>query len=74
MQFANLDAHLDAERCVEVGQGFVKQEDARFAHNRPANRDALALAAGKLRGLALHQRAQLQHVGGPGGAPGHIVF
>ena len=60
MQARQLQAHLHAQGRVEVGQRFVEQKDLRVAHNRPANRHALALAARELLGLALQQRPQLK--------------
>ena len=48
MQALDLDAHVDAQLGVEIGQRFVEQEDARLAHERAAHRDALALAAREL--------------------------
>ena len=60
MQARQLQAHLHAQGGVEVGQRFVEQEDLRVAHNRSANRHALALATRKLLGLALQQRPQLK--------------
>ena len=43
-----LDAHLHAQRGVEVGERLVEQEDLRLAHDGAADGDALALAAGEL--------------------------
>ena len=48
VQLLDLDAHLDAQLGVEVGQRLVEQEHVRLAHQRPADGDALALAAGEL--------------------------
>ena len=41
----DLGPHLDAQLRVEVRQRLVHQERLRLAHDRPAHRDALALAA-----------------------------
>ena len=60
MQLGELDAHLHAQRGVEVGQRLVEQEDLGLAHDGAADGDALALAAGKLLGLALQQLVELQ--------------
>ena len=49
----DLGAHLDAQLRVEVRQRLVHQEDARLAHDRPAHRDPLPLAAGEGAGLLL---------------------
>ena len=61
---ASLDAHLDAQGGVEIGERFVEQEDLRLAHDGAADGDALALAAGKLGRLALEQVLDLQDAGG----------
>ena len=45
----DLDAHADAQRGVEIGQRLVEQEELRLARDRPADRDALALARPKAR-------------------------
>ena len=58
MQLDELGAGLHTERRVEVGEGLVHQERLRAADDRPRERDALALTAGELRGLALHQRRE----------------
>ncbi len=47
MQPLDLKAHGHAQFGVEVGQRFVEQKDLRFAYDRAAHRDALALATGK---------------------------
>ena len=49
----DLGAHLHAQLGVEVRQRLVHQEHARVADDRAAHRDALALAAGQVGGLAL---------------------
>ena len=64
VQLGDFDAHLDAERGVEVGQRFVEQEDFRLVDDGAADGDALALAAGKCLGLALEQRFELEDSGG----------
>jgi hypothetical protein len=45
LQLGDVRAHLDAQLGVEVGERLVHQEHARLADDRPAHRDALALAA-----------------------------
>ena len=52
VQFLELDAHLHAQLGVEIGQRLVEQEDLGMAHDGAAERDALALPAGKLARLA----------------------
>ena len=60
MQPLDLDAQFGAQLGVEVGQRLVEQEHVDVAHQRAADGDALALAAGKRRRLALQQRLDLQ--------------
>ena len=60
MQPLDLDAQLGAQLGVEVRQRLVEQEDVDVAHQRPADGDALALAAGKRGRLAVQQRLDLQ--------------
>ena len=61
---AQLLAHLGVERAERL----VEQQHARAHRQRAGERDALALAAGKLRGIPvgqpveLHQLEQLLHV------------
>ncbi len=45
VQLLDLDAQFVAQFGIEVRQRFVEQEDIDFAHQRPADGDALALAA-----------------------------
>ena len=54
----DLDAQLGAQLGVEVGERLVEEEDVDVAHQRPADRDALALAAGQLGRLALRAAAR----------------
>ena len=63
VQPLDLDAQLGAQLGVEVRQRLVEQEDVDVAHQRPADRDALALAAGERGGLAVEQRLDLQDLG-----------
>ncbi len=48
-------AHADAELRVEVRERLVHQERPRLADDRASHRDALPLAAGELRRLAVEQ-------------------
>ncbi len=57
MQLGELEPHLHAQLGVEVGERLVEEEDLRVADQRAADGDALALAAGELRGLAVEVRA-----------------
>ena len=56
----DLDAHLHAELGVQVRQRLVEQEDLGIAHDRPAHRDALALAAGERLGLAVEKLGNVE--------------
>ncbi len=58
----DLGARLDAELGVEVGERLVHQEDRRLANDRPAQGDALALAARELLGLAVEEAGQLDRI------------
>ena len=60
VELGQFDAHLHAQQGVEVGQRLVEQENFRLAGQRPADGDALALAAGQLRRFAVHQLVKLQ--------------
>ena len=54
---------LDLAALVERSQRFVQQQQARLRQQRPAERDALALAAGQLAGTAVEQMADIEQVG-----------
>ena len=60
VQFADLEAHLHAQRRVEVGQRLVEQERLGLAHDGAADGDALALAAGELARLAVEIVGEVQ--------------
>ena len=60
----DLGAHLDAQLRVEVRQRLVHQVRGRLAHDRAPHRDALALAAGELRRLAVEVRLEVEHLRG----------
>jgi hypothetical protein len=66
----NLRAHLHPQLGVQVGQRLVHQEHRGLAHDRPAHRDPLALAARQLSRLAVQPVVQAQDLGrllDPGG-------
>ena len=63
VQLRDLGAHVHAQLGVEVRQRLVEQERAGLAHDGAADRDALALAAGQLPGLARQQRRNLELLG-----------
>jgi hypothetical protein len=52
LQIDDLGAGLHAQLRVEVRQRLVHEIDRRLPHDRAAHRDALALAAGEVAGLA----------------------
>jgi hypothetical protein len=60
----DLDPGGDAQRRVEVGQRLVEQEDLGIAADRPADGDALTLAARERLGQTVEIRRQLQDFGG----------
>ena len=60
VQPCELDAHLDPERRVEVGERLVEQEHLGRPHDRAADRDPLTLAAGKGARLAVEELLELQ--------------
>ena len=74
VQLLDLDPQFVAQLGVEVGQRLVEQEHVDVAHQRAADGDALALAAGELGGLALQQRIELQELGRLGDAACDLVL
>ena len=70
VQPLDLDAQFRAQFGVEVGQRLVEQEHVDIAHQRPPDRNALALTAGQGRRLAVEKRFDLQDLGGSGDAFG----
>ena len=63
LQRADLAPHLLAQLRVEVRERLVHQADLGLGDDRPAERHALLLAAGELRGLALEQLRQAEQLG-----------
>ena len=53
VEMLDLGAHPAAERGVEVAERLVEEEDERLLDERPAERDALLLAARELARLAV---------------------
>ena len=66
LDVGDLGAHLHPQLGVEVGQRLVHEEDLWFADDRTAHGDPLPLTTGQLLGLAVQQRAELEHVRGLG--------
>ena len=62
LQLAQLGAQAVAQRLVERGERLVEQQRARLGGERARERDALALAARELVGIARRERAQLERV------------
>ena len=60
MQAFDLNAHVDAQLGVEVGERLVEQEHLRLSHQCAAHSDALSLATRKLAWPALQQMLDLQ--------------
>ncbi len=60
----DLDPHLHPQLGVEVGQRLVEQKHLRVAHDGAAHGHALALAAGQLLRLAVHQFDDIEHARG----------
>ena len=57
---ANLFPHLQSQAGVQIGKGFVQQEDIRPLDQRPCNGHPLLLAAGELPGQAVQLLPQPQ--------------
>lgn len=55
MQPHRFQPHVDAQGGVEIGAGFVEQEDLGVAHDRAADGRPLALTTRKLLGPAIEQ-------------------
>ena len=66
VQVRDLDPRVHPQRRVEVRQGFVEQKQLRLAHDGPPDGDPLALAARKLRGVAVQIGIEVQHPRGIG--------
>ena len=60
VQARELGAHRDAELGVEVGERLVHEVRGGLAHHGAPHRDALALAAGELAGLAVEQLVEAE--------------
>jgi hypothetical protein len=62
LEARDLGSHLDAELCVQVRERLVHEERTRVAHDRAPHRDALTLAAGEVRGLAVEMVGEVEHL------------
>ena len=65
MEALQLRAHLHAQFGIEIRQRLVHQEDLRIADQRPSQRNALLLTAGKLPRVAIEQVLDAQDLRGP---------
>ena len=64
MQFADFQAHADAQCRIQIRQGFVEQERRRFADDRATDGDALPLPARQLPRAPVEVICQVQRLGG----------
>ena len=53
VELGDFGTHLNPHLCVEIGKGFIEEENTRLAHDRAADSHALSLPAGKGLGLAV---------------------
>ena len=56
---ADLLPGLQPEPRVQIGQGFIQQQDPRHLHQSPCDGNSLLLAAGKLAGFTLQETIDL---------------
>ena len=63
LKMLDFTAHMSAQFCIQMGDGFVKQEKLGFAHNSAANGNALLLPTGQFLRAALKQLANFQKIG-----------
>ena len=63
LQSPDLRPRLRAQLRVEVRERLVHEEDLRLAHERAAERDALALPAGERARLAVEERLDPEQLG-----------
>ena len=61
LQAADFLAQLGAQIGVEIGQRLIEQKDGWLDHKRARNRDALLLAAGKLRRIPRGELCKRHH-------------
>ena len=61
VQALQLGAHLEPELGVEVRERLVHEEHSRLGRERAGDGHALLLAAGELRGVAVHEHAYLDY-------------
>jgi hypothetical protein len=64
MEFGQFDTHSLAQYRVEIRQRFVERKRFGIADDRPADRQALALAARHGGGLTIEQFLEFQNASG----------
>jgi hypothetical protein len=74
VQARELAAHGDAQLGVEVRQRLVHEVRGGLAHHGASHRDALALAAGELAGLALEEIVEAEDLRDLVHAPGDLLL
>ena len=67
-------SHSDAQFCVEVGKRFVHKENFGTPYNRPAQRNALTLAARQRAGFSVQIGRKLQYLRSFLNASVNLVF
>src|SRR6185369_16408338 len=61
VQTADLHPYLRAQRCIQVRQRLVEEEDGGASHDRTAHGDALTLSARELLRQPVHELAKAEH-------------
>ena len=69
-----LTSHGDPKACVQVGEGFVKEEQPGFFDQRPAQGDPLLLSPGKLYRFPVKKLTDPHHIGHPLGLSLHLLL
>src|SRR6266571_1700771 len=64
MEPLDFNPHVVAKLGIEIAERFIEQEEQRVAHDRAADRDALALTAGKLTWKSFEKLRNAEHFGG----------
>jgi hypothetical protein len=64
LEVSNLHPHLFAELGIEVREGLVEKQDARFADERSSEREALLLTAGQPSGRAAPEASKMDQFEG----------
>ena len=69
----DLRPHLDSEFGIEIGKGFVHQEDPRAGDQHPGEGDPLLLASAHLLGIPIPHLSEAHIVEGLGNLPVHLL-